>query len=96
MTKQEKDQLCEDLVQKMTTGDPLDDAEKSHLAGCEACMLQVVRTLDEAALSESHSRSMAASGSNSDLPNALPEAMKALEYGHRVFEREFGISLAKK
>ena len=39
MATQEKDQMCENLVRKITTGESLDDVEKSHLAVCEGCMV---------------------------------------------------------
>jgi hypothetical protein len=96
MATQQKDQMCENLVRKITTGQSLDDAEKSHLAVCEGCMAQVVRRLDESAATETHGRGMAAGGNNGDLTRARPEAKKALEQGRRVFEREFGISLSKE
>jgi hypothetical protein len=89
MATQEKDLMCESLVRKITTGESLDDAEKSHLAECEGCMSQVVRSLDESAAKEAH-------GLNGDVAHARPEAKKALEQGRRVFEREFGISLSEK
>jgi hypothetical protein len=96
MATQEKDQICKDLVRKVTTGESLNDAEKSHLAACEGCMAEVVKTLDEAAAGEPHGLSMAAGGTNGDFSQARPEAKKALEHGRGVFEREFGISLSKK
>jgi hypothetical protein len=96
MASQINDPMCDNLVRKMTVGDPLDVAEKSHLAGCEECMSKVVRTLDEAALSESHGLGMATGGTNGDLTHAGPEAKKALAHGRKVFEREFGISLSKE
>jgi hypothetical protein len=92
----EKDQTCENLVRKITTGEFLNDGEKSHLAACEGCMAQVVRMLDESAASATQGRGMAAGGTNGDLTGARPEAKKALEQGRRVFEREFGISLSKE
>ena len=87
MTMREKDLMCDDLVQKLTTGIPLTPAEKSHLAECEDCMVRVVTALDESA---------ARNGTHSELSRERPEAMKALEHGRRVFEREFGITFAKK
>jgi hypothetical protein len=95
MATQEKDKLCENLVRKITTGESLDDAEKSHLAVCDCCIAAVVKTLDKSAASEPHSLGRAAGETNGDL-TARPEAKKALEQGRRVFEREFGISLLKK
>jgi hypothetical protein len=96
MATQEKDQLCGKLVRKLTAGEPLDAAEKSHLAACEGCMAEAVRALDEAAANGSKGPGLAAGGTNGDLSRARPEAQKALEQGRRVFEREFGISLPKK
>jgi hypothetical protein len=96
MATQEKDQMCENLVRKIMAGASLEDAEKSHLALCEACMAEVVRMLDESAASKPLSHSMVADGTNGDLTHARSEAKKALEQGRRVFEREFGISLSEK
>jgi hypothetical protein len=76
--------MCEDLVRKLMAGESLEEAEKSHLAGCEGCMAEVVKRLDETP----------AGGTNGDCSRARPEARKALEQGRRVFEREFGISLS--
>jgi hypothetical protein len=59
-------------------------------------MSQVIRTLDEAAMSESLRLGMAAGGTNGDLTHARPEAEKAVAHGRKVFEREFGISLSKE
>ena len=96
MATQEKDQICDHLVQKMTMGEALDDAEKSHLSTCEACMAQVVKKLDESSGIRAHGLGMVAIGTNGDLTHVRPEAKKALEQGRRVFEREFGISLSKE
>jgi hypothetical protein len=96
MATQEKDQMCNNLVRKITMGEALNDAEKSHLAACEGCMAEVVKTLDEAATGEPHSLGMAAGGTNGDVSQERPEAKKAIDHGRRVFEREFGISLSKK
>jgi hypothetical protein len=96
MATQGKDQMCENLVKKLTMGESLDDAEKSHLAKCEDCMAQVVGALDESAASETHGPGIAAGGTNGDITQARPEANKALEHGRRVFAREFGLSLAKE
>jgi hypothetical protein len=43
MATQEKDQMCDLLLQKMISGESLDDAGKAHLVACEECMGQVVR-----------------------------------------------------
>ena len=92
MTTQEKSRVCDNLVEKITSGEPLNELEKAHLAICECCMTQIVTTLDESAMRETHG-----SGAiNGDLTHARPETKKALEHGRRVFEREFGISLAKE
>lgn len=92
MPTQQNDQMCGNVVQKLTLGEPLDDAEKTHLATCEDCMAQIVKTLDESAASEANGHA----GVNGDLTHARPEAKKALEQGRKVFEREFGITLPTK
>jgi len=93
MAIQEKDQMCEKLVQKLTTAKPLDTAERSHLAECESCMAEVVRILDRSPATEPNGVGGIPSNGNGELNRARPEAKKALEQGRRVFEREFGISL---
>jgi hypothetical protein len=92
MAMQVKDQMCENVVRKMTTGEHLDEAEKSHLATCESCMHEIVRMLDEAAERE-HGRGMTASATDDELTHLRPELKKALEHGRRVLEREFEIVL---
>ena len=87
MTMREKDLMCDDLVQKLTTGISLNPAEKSHLAECEDCMARVVTALAESA---------ARKGTHNEGSCDRPEARKALEHGRRVFEREFGIVFPKK
>jgi PP-loop superfamily ATP-utilizing enzyme len=96
MPTQEKNRACQDLVRKLTMGESLEDAEKSHLAVCETCMAEVVKMLDEAAASQTQGPDMALDGTNGDSSRARPEAKRALDLGCRVFEREFGISLSKK
>jgi hypothetical protein len=76
-----------DSAHKLTKGETLDAAEKSHLANCEACMTQVIRLLDKSATGETHDLGTA----KDKLVHARPEARKALEHGRQVFEREFGI-----
>ncbi len=93
MAIQEKDQMCEKLVQKLTTGKPLDTAERSHLAECESCMAEVIRILDRSTATEPNAVGGVPGSDNGELNHARPEAKKALEQGRRIFEREFGISL---
>jgi hypothetical protein len=73
--------------------EPLDQADKAHLATCEDCMARVVRALDEQALQEKKCRGASAGNTNGDLSHVRPEAKRALETGRRVLEREFGIKL---
>jgi hypothetical protein len=84
MATQEKDRICATLAQKLIASESLTDAERSHLATCEQCMTQAVAMLDELARNGEHAPTDR---------TARPEALKALEHGRRVFEREFGISL---
>jgi hypothetical protein len=95
MVTQEKNQMCDIVVQKIIAGGSLDDADKTHLANCEACMARVVRTLDESGLQERQIPGRTAGGTNGDLSRARPEAKQALEQARRVFEREFGIKLVR-
>ena len=95
MPTQETHQICKDVVQKLTMGKSLEDAEKSHLASCEACMAEVVKTLDEATASVPQPPSTSPGGASGDSRCARPEAKRALEKGRRVLEREFGIFLSK-
>jgi hypothetical protein len=85
--------MCERLVRKLTMGEPLDNAEKSHLAECESCMAEVVRILDRSSATEPNGLGVAPGCTNGELNHARPEAKKAIEQGRRVFERGFGISL---
>ncbi len=96
MTTQETDQMCGNLVRKMTAGESLDDAEKAHLAVGEDCMARVLKALDESATSDPHGNGVVSAGTNGDLTRARPEAKKALEHGRSVFAREFGIALPKE
>ncbi len=80
--------LCENLVRKLTMGELLDESEKAHISVCEACMAQLVISLDESAISTVRT--------NGDVTHVRPEAQKALEHGCKVFQREFGISLARE
>jgi hypothetical protein len=96
MASQETDQVCARLVQKVTSGEPLDKADKAHLAACEECMFQVVRVLDEAALQKQQAVDTSPGDTNGDLSLVRPEAKRALEHGRRVLEREFGIKLSEK
>jgi hypothetical protein len=95
MATQDKDQVCNLLIRKITRGESLNDVEKSHLAACADCMAEVVRMLDEAATSQTNVLGQPDGTINGDLCRERPEAKKALEQGRRVFEREFGISLSK-
>lgn len=88
MPVEEKNLICDAVVQKMTSGIRLDADEKAHLAICEHCMAQVITALDEAAM-----RSKASGRTDDD--HERPGAKKALAHGLEVFEREFGISLSK-
>ncbi|MBV9121904.1 MAG: hypothetical protein JO112_00925 [Planctomycetes bacterium] len=96
MAPQEQSPMCETLVRKITTGEVLSDAEKSHLATCADCLAQVVSTLGESATNRRHGLLMTTAAPNGDLVRSRPEAKKALEKGRQVFEREFGISLSKE
>ncbi len=91
MATQEKDKMCAVLIQKITSGKPLDGADKAHLAACEDCMAQAVRILDEAAF-----RNGPTAGTNGHVSHDRPEAKQALEHAHHVFEREFGIKLSER
>lgn len=94
MPMQEKDQMCENLVRKMTTGESLGDAEKAHLAVCEGCLAEIIRILDELGTKKPHGSGMTPSELNGDRAPARPEAKKAREHGRQVFEREFGITFS--
>jgi len=95
MVTREKDQLCINVVQKLTTYVSLNDEEKSHLAACEDCMVRIVQALDESGVVDANGREQSAER-NGDRSSARPTAINALENGRKVFEREFGISLSRK
>jgi hypothetical protein len=87
-----QDQVCGTLLQKMTTRQRLSDEEKAHLAACEDCMRQVVHHLDRAATTGSLTNGTAEEASELNTARTRAEAIRALEQGRRVFQREFGIS----
>ena len=90
---QQADSFTAGIVQKMLSGQHLDDNEKNHLIDCDNCMDELFRRLNQAA-----EDAKKASGNNGvrdyeELARTRPEAMRALEHGRRVFAREFGITL---
>ena len=91
MMTQVNTHVSEVVVEKITRRQSLDEIEKAHLAACQECMYEVIRSLDDL-----RSKNGFAAGAQSDLAQAQPAAMKALEKGYRTFEREFGISLSRK
>ena len=70
--------MCDNLLQKLLSGESLDDAEKAHLATCESCMVHAVRALDMTASTEIHRLGMDAGGSNGDFSHSRSEAKRAL------------------
>lgn len=96
MPTQEKDQMCEILVRKMTMGECLNADEKAHLAVCEGCLAEIIRTLDDSGTKIPHGSSMTSNELNGDCTSARPEAKKAHEHGRQVLEREFGITFSTK
>jgi hypothetical protein len=96
MVIQGNDPICDSLIQKITRGIRLDDAEKSHRAGCQACMTRLITALDESAMNAPNSVGISAGVTNGNGLPERPQAKAALEHGRRVFEREFGISLLPK
>jgi hypothetical protein len=91
MAAHDKDQVCSRLIQKFTTREPLDKADKDHLAACEDCMARVVRALEEVALQGKKCQRLTVGETNGESFDVRPEAIQALEGGRRVLEREFGI-----
>ena len=71
MPTQEKNRACLNLVRKLTTGESLEHAEKSHLAVCETCMAEVVKTLDEAAASAPPGHDIALDGMNGHFSHSV-------------------------
>ena len=87
------DTYCARLIEKKLSGQSLDSAEKEHLFECEACLVEILRRLDEAAEQAKKSSGNNGARDYNELARTRPEAMRALEHGRRVFAREFGITL---
>lgn len=92
MSMQEEHVICGDIVQKLIKGISLDRSEKSHLAACQTCIAEVVERLGDA---DSTNLSVTKEA-NGTVAHPTTEAVQALEHGRRVFEREFGILLARQ
>jgi hypothetical protein len=90
---QQADQFTTGIIQKMLSGQHLDEAEKAHLGECDSCMTELIHRLNQAAKEAKKSSGMNGSCNHDDLARSQPEAMRALEHGRRVFAREFGITL---
>lgn len=90
---QQADSFTAGIVQKMLSGQHLDDNEKNHLIECEGCMTELIRRLNQAGKEAAKSPGKNGARNYDDLARSSPEAMRALEHGRRVFAREFGISL---
>jgi hypothetical protein len=93
MSKHQLDQVCAKVVEKMSSRQHLDAAEKEHLGECEICMAEILRRFDEAAKEAAKSPGSNGASNHDDLDRSRPEALRALEHGRRVFAREFGITL---
>jgi hypothetical protein len=57
-------------------------------------MTQIIRALDQSAMNAKQTLGMT-NGVNGKSVQARPELLRILERGRQVFEREFGITLAK-
>jgi hypothetical protein len=90
---QQVDQFTAGIIQKMLSGQHLDESEKAHLGECESCMTELIHRLNEAAKEAKNSSGNNGARDYEELARTRPEAMRALEHGRRVFAREFGITL---
>lgn len=80
--------LLRSITAKLSAQQLLDEAEKEHLAGCEACLRELVNHLDKAM--------PANNGINGSASTTRPEAERVLNRARQIFLREFGIDLATK
>ncbi len=92
MSSKEQEQVCSNLIEKVSSGQPLDAAEKAHMIECEECMTALVHHLDTAAAQDSSTTGTSPETRAHD----RSEAQQALAHGTRVFQREFGLSLTKE
>jgi hypothetical protein len=79
--------LSDSVTAKLLAGQRLTEIEKTHLAECEQCMKQALVALDGKRASE---------GPTPDSERSRPAAQRVLDRARKVFQREFGISLAKE
>jgi hypothetical protein len=93
MSIHESDRLCSGLVEKVISGERLDEPEKGHLANCDGCMEELVGRLDKADIEATASARLNGAPGGDELPQRRPEVTAALENARRVFSREFGISI---
>ena len=84
--------VCAKVVEKMSSGRPLDAEEKAHMVECESCIAEIVRRLDRTAEESSKSPGMNRRSGQNDAARSRPDAKRAVEHGHRIFAREFGLS----
>lgn len=83
--------LCALLIKKLTSGESLNAAEKTHLSECDDCMREVVCRLDEIPEEGAISGGKANNGKKELVSPPSPQVVEALERGSRVFAREFGV-----
>ena len=83
MSIEERDQVCSDLIEKMSSGQHLSDAEKAHLVGCEGCMAAVVHHLDKLPGAFPSKATTPASMADNGSAQATIEAQQALTRGRR-------------
>jgi hypothetical protein len=95
MSTPDSNGMCPGLIEKLTSGQHLNDAEKDHLIECPGCMAEVVRHLQQVRERSAELTGEGRAASNNDQVHTRAEATKALEHGRRVFAREFGLSLSK-
>ena len=76
-----------EMAAKLVGGQHWSEDEKEHFLACERCQKLVWAALDNKRKTQ---------GPPSDSERSRPAAQRALERARQVFQREFGISLAKE
>jgi hypothetical protein len=75
------------LAAKLLAGHHWREDEKAHVLVCEECQKLIHAALEDKRKTE---------GPHPDSDRSRPAAQRALERARQVFQREFGISLAKE
>ena len=93
MSVAEPHPVCSGLIEKVSSGQRLDAAERGHLMACDTCQAALVEHLDKTAEPEPPQPFPVAEVGLNGVARGSAKAEHALEEGRKVFAREFGLSL---